>query len=475
MRVTTERLEHCQVNVIIELEAAEVDEKLRESARKISRKFNVPGYRRGHAPFAAVVRAFGRAAVQEQALEDFGQDWYDAALKQVEAEPYQPGELRNVEWDPFRMTVLLPVTPEVELGDYRAVRLPFEPKPVTDEQVEARLKQIQEAHAQWVPVNRPAAMGDQVLLDLSGKIGEEEVVKQEGQEILLSEEVADPVPGFAEEIVGLSAAEEKSFALSYSDEHGDKHLAGKEVVFGVRLQAVKQKELLPIDDDLALVVGDYDSLADLQAAIRLQLEAEAADAALPDYLDKLLQAMVDQAVKLEYPPQAVERESDRAISRMERDLEGAGLQLDKYLEMIGKTREAYKADFRPAAEVRLKKRLILVEVAEREGISVTEDEVEAEVARLLDRLGDEDEGLRQAITSDEGRLSIADDILTTKTQHRIIAIGKGEAPPLPEPGEAEAAEATADAEAPEPSEGIEAQAEAGAEEPVTPPATDGQD
>jgi len=468
MKVTTERLEHCQVNVTIELDAAEVDEKLRESARKISRKFNVPGYRRGHAPFAAVIRTFGRAAIQEQALEDFGQDWYDAALAQVEAEPYQPGELRDVEWDPFRMTVLLPVAPEVELGDYRAVRLPFEPEPVTDDKVEERLKSIQEAHAQWVPVDRPAAMGDQVALELIGKIGEEEVVRQEGQEIILSEKASQPVPGFAVEIVGLSAAEEKSFGLTYPADHEDEQLAGREVAFTVRLQAVKQKELLPIDDDLAPVVGDYDSLADLRSAIRQQLEAEAIDAAKPDYLDKLLQAMIDQAAKLDYPPQAVERESDRALSRMERDLEGAGIHLDKYLEMIGKTREAYKADFRPAAEVRLKKRLVLVEVAKREGLDVTEGEVDAEIARLLDRLGDEDEGLRGAITSPEGHLSIADDILTTKTQLRVIAIGRGEAPPLPEPAEAEAAEGEARVEAAEQAD-AEAQAEPGAEEPAAPP------
>ena len=475
MKVTTERLEHCQVKVIIELEAAEVDEKLRESARKISRKFNVPGYRRGHAPFAAVDRTFGRAALQEQALEDFGQEWYDAALKETEVEPYQPGDLQDVEWDPFRMTVLLPTTPEVDLGDYRSVRLPFEPAPVTDEQVEARLKEIQEAHAQWVPVDRPAAMGDQVVLDLTGKLGDKEVVKQEGQELLLREESAEPVTGFAAQIAGLSAAAEKSFILSYPADHEDKQIAGKEVAFAVRLQAVKQKELLPIDDDLALVVGDYDSLADLQSAIRQQLEAEAIDAAQPDYLDKLLQAVVDQAAKLDYPPQAVERESDRALSRMERDLEGAGIQLDKYLQMIGKTREAYKADFRPAAEVRLKKRLALVEVARREGLEVTVEEVEAEMERLLDRLGDDDENLRQAITSPEGRLSIADDILTTKAQLRTIAIGKGEAPPLPEPAEAEAEEAAAEVEAEEQHAGAEAQAETGAGEPAVPPEPEAHD
>jgi trigger factor len=451
MRVTTERLEHCQVNVIIELEAAEVDEKLREAARKISREFNVPGYRRGHAPFAAVIRTFGRSAVQQQAMDDFGNDLYDAALKEVDYEPYQPGELQDVKWDPFRMTVLLPIVPEVELGDYRAVRVPFETEPVTDEQVGERLKDVQEAHAQWVPVDRPAAIGDQVVVDLTGKLGTKEVLKQEGEELLLQEKAAEPVLGFPEQIVGMSAGEEKSFVLKYPADDSDEQLAGKEVAFSVRLQAVKQKELLPLDDDLALVVGDYDTLEDLRAALRQQLEMEAVDAAQPEHLDKVLQAMVEQAAKIDYPPQAVERESDRALSRMERDLESAGIKLDRYLQMLGKTRETYKIEFRPAAEVRLKKRLVLIEAARQEGLDVTADELETEIARLTERLGEDSQELREALASPEGRLSVADDLLTTKAQWRVIAIGKGEAPPL-EKKEEGAAETEAAAEADVPTE-----------------------
>jgi trigger factor len=484
MKVTTERLEHCQVNVIIELEAAEVDEKLREAARKISGKFNVPGYRRGHAPFAAVVRTFGRAALQEQALEDFGNEWYDAALKEVDLEPYQPGELQDVTWEPFRMTVLLPIVPEVVLGDYRSIRLPFETEAITDEQVESRLAQVQETHAQWVPVERPAALGDQVVIDWTGKADGKEGFRQEGHELLLREKDADPVLGFAEQIVGMSAGEEKVFVLEFPADHGDEKLAGKDGTFSLRLHAVKQKELLPLDNDLAQMVGDYDTLDDLKGALRQQLEIEAVDAAQPGYLDKMLQAMVEQAVRIDYPPQAVERESDRALSRMQRDLEAAGLQLDKYLEMTGKTRETYKAEFRPAAEARLKKRLVMVEVARQEGLTITEDEVEMETARLLERLGEEAQDLREAIASPEGRLSLADDLLTTKTQWRIIAIGKGEAPPLEKSeevaaGEAPAAtvegageEAQVRAEA-EPAQTVEADApaeEASAKEPDAPEA-----
>jgi len=116
MKVTTERLENCQVRVVIELEQDEIDKKLRQTARQISRQFNLPGYRRGKAPFHAVVRIVGREAVQQQALEDSGDELYEEALKEIEYEPFQSGELESVEWDPFRMTVLLPIPPEVDLS-----------------------------------------------------------------------------------------------------------------------------------------------------------------------------------------------------------------------------------------------------------------------------------------------------------------------------------------------------------------------
>ena len=222
MKVTTERLEDCQVNVIIELDAAEIDKRLRQTARKISRQFTVPGYRRGKAPFAAVIRAFGREAIQQQAIDDLGQELYEEALEEIEYEPYQVGELQDVEWDPFRMTVLLPIPPEVDLGDYRSVRVPYEVEPVTEEQIEAYLAGLQQEHAQWVPVERPAAIGDQVVLDMQGMAGDEvEIMSNEEYEMLLQADVAYPLPGFHEEIVGMSTGEEKTFTLTVPEDDDD--------------------------------------------------------------------------------------------------------------------------------------------------------------------------------------------------------------------------------------------------------------
>jgi trigger factor len=432
MKVTTERLENCQVNVIIEMDAADIEKKLRQTARSMSRQYTIPGYRRGKAPYHAVIRVFGREMVQQQALEDFGNDLYEAALEEIEYDPYEVGELQEVEWDPFRMTILLPIRPEVDLGDYRAVRVPFEPEAITDERVEEYLTELRQDKAQWVPVERPAGLGDMVVIDAEGKIEDDVVLSNEDHELILEGESNIPLPGFHAEIVGMSPGEDKTFALTYPEDDPREEVAGKEATFTVRLYTVKGQDLPPLDDELAMMVGDYDSLDALKAAIRENLETEALQAAEAEYLDNILETMIEEAVKIEYPLQAVDREADLILDQMERNLASTGLELDNYLAMIGKTREMYKREVQPSAEARLQKRMVLNQVARREDLQVDSEEIDAEIDRLSAMLGDEADQMRQVLDTPEGRQSMADDLVIYQVQERVKQIAKGEAPPLKE-------------------------------------------
>ncbi len=450
MKVTTERLENCQVRVVIELDEDEIDKKLRQTARQISRQFNLPGYRRGKAPFHAVVRIVGREAVQQQALEDSGDELYEEALKEIEYEPFQSGELESVEWDPFRMTVLLPIPPEVDLGDYRAVRVPFEAPEVNEEEVEKYLAGLQKRFSQWVPVERPAAFGDQVVLDLEGKVGDRLFMNNEEFEMSLEEGASYPLPGFHEQIVGLSPGEEKTFTLTLPDDDFDEEFAGQEGTITVFLHTVREEDIPPLDDDLAMMMGDYETLDDLKAAVRAELEVEALKEAESEYVDTVLEAMIEAAVKIEYPPQAVDQEAETILARLEQSLASSGLELDAYLGMLGKTREMYKQEVQPLAEERLKKKLVLVSVGEREGLFVEDAEIDQEVEQLVAGLsgqGERGEQVREFIQSPMGRLSVADDLLSQQVRQRVIQIGKGEAPPLEEEEGGETADEAAEAEA----------------------------
>jgi trigger factor len=476
MKVTTERLEDCQVNVIIEMDAAEIEQKLRKTARTISRDFNVPGYRRGRAPYHTVIRVFGREAVQQEAFDEFGQELYEKALEEVEYDPYQPGELQEVEWDPFRMTVLLPIRPEVDLGDYRAVRVPYEPEPVTEEQIDEFLVDTQQEHAQWVPVERPAALGDQVVIDAEGRIGDQVVLSNEAHEMRLDADADHPLPGFHEQIVGVSPGGEKTFTLTYPEDDFEEDVAGKEATFTVALQSVKEEDLPPLDDDLAMMVGDYDTLDELKASVRERMETEAAGRAEAEYLDKVLDAMIEAATRIEYPPAAVDNEADLALDQMGRNLASSGIELDTYLEMLGTTREVYKQELRPAAEDRLKKRLVLSHVAEQEGLEPEPSAIEDQISQMSEAMGEQSDAMREVLNSPGGRLSVASDLTVSLAQERVVLIGKGEAPPLEDDGEADADdEAGAETETEgETEDEIESgvEAEAGESAPVSAPKTE---
>jgi len=486
MKVTTERLDNCQVNVIIELDQAQVDKKLRDTARAVSRHYTVPGYRRGKAPFHAVVRVFGREALQQQMLEEEGNALYEEAIEQIEYEPYEVGSLEDVEWEPFRMTIVVPIAPEVELGDYRAVRVPMEVDEITDEEVDEYVDNLRREHAQWVPAEEPAAMGDQVVLDIDGKAGDETIMDNENHEMLLQEDAPHPLPGFHEQIVGMSPGEEKTFQLDVPAGDQDEAAAGREATITVRLHTVRKLDQ-PDDEELVMMVGDYESVDDLRASVRERLETEALQRAEAEYLDTVLEAMIEAAPRIEYPPQALDREAELAMNQLERQLAASGMTADIFFRMVGKTREAYLREMRPTVEGRLRKRLVLQKVGELEGIEADPEAIQAEIERMVETAGDRADEVREMLESEGGRESIASDLVVEQAQARVAAIGRGEieyeAPAqagadVESPPEAEEAETGPEGEVevePQPEEEdagtepegeveVESQPEAGAEE-----------
>jgi len=457
MKVTSERLDNCQVKVLVELDAAEVEDKLRQTTRKLSREFNVPGYRRGKAPHHAVIRVLGREAVQQQALEDFGNDLYEEAVSEIEYKPYEVGALQEVEWEPFVMTVLVPVEPEVDLGDYRSMRLPFEVEEITEAAVEEYLEGLRQEHAQWIPVERPAEMGDQVVVYVRARVGDETILEEENLELLLVADSQKPLPGFSEQVVGLGVGDSADFGLTLPAEGAEEGAEPREADVHIDLNTVRSRDLPGMDDELAMMVGDYETLDALKASVRERLEIEARQAAESQYLEKVLEAMVEAAPKIEYPPQAIDREADSSMMQMERNLASSGLPFETFLRMMGKTREVYRQELRPGAEDRLKKRLVLEEIARREGLEATPEEVEAEIERMVERMGPQGDKMREVLDTPGGRESVTIDLAISRAQERALQIARDEAPPLEE---APAAEPSLEAET-EPA--AEPEAEAGAE------------
>ena len=275
-------------------------------------------------------------------------------------------------------------------------------------------------------------------------------------EMLLEEDVPYPLPGFHEQIVGMSAGDDKSFTLALPEDDENEQAAGQEAIVTVHLHTVKEEEVPPLDDELAMMIGDYDTLDDLRTGVREELEEAAEQAAESEYLDKALDAFIEAAAKIEYPPQAIDREAELSLNRMQSSLASSGIELDTYLGMIGKTRETYKQELRPAAEERLKKRMVLGEISRLEDLEVEPDEIDDEIERMGASLGPEAEEFLETLRSPGGRMMVADDLMIAKAQDRAQLIARGEVPE-PEGDEEELEEA-------EGSEGAEPESEVKAED-----------
>jgi trigger factor len=297
------------------------------------------------------------------------------------------------------------------------------------------------------------------VLDIKATRGEETIREQENYEMTLQPEATQPLPGIYQEIVGLAAGQEKTFVLPLeqtapSDEEPEEP---PQATVTVHLHTVRMQEMPPLDDDLALMVGDYDSLDDLRASVRDRIETEARQKIEAEYPGEVLEAMIEDA-RIEYPDKAIDREAEMVLQQTERNLAASGITLDIYLRAIGKTREAYQQDLRPAAEERLRQRLVLLEIARQEGLQASPEEIEAEIDRMSNMMGDRADEMREMLESEQGRQSLADDLVLGQAQERIVQIGKGEAPPL-EAAAGEEAQAQAETES-EIETGAEAEAEA---------------
>ncbi len=438
MKVTTERLPDCKVKITVEIEPARVDEPLRRIARRISQQVRIPGFRPGKAPFNVVVRRFGREALLEEVVEKEGQTWYEEALKEAELEPYDQAQLEVASYDPLVMTFTVPVAPLVDLGEYRDIRLEWEPPVVSDEDVEKELARLQQKSASLEPRDRPAELEDVVTLDIKGRIGDEVVVDVEERAVTLNPDVNYPVVGFAEKIVGLSPGQDHEFTLTYPEDHPNAAWRAKDAHFKVHVHSLKVWVTPELDDELAKTMGDYETLDEWRASVRQDLEAEALTQVEDAYANRAVDALTAQA-HIEFPTTVVEKELDRMIEEMDQSLQRRGLGLENYLIMIGKSKEEYRESQQESAERRVRHGLALAELIKVEGLKVPKADIDTEIDRLTKALGDKVENFEQTFPLDELHKSLHNSLLTKAAIDTLKAIARGEYAPeaQPKPGEEE--------------------------------------
>lgn len=375
LKVTTETLKGREVRLEIHVDQAEMEEEMRKAAQRISRQVQIPGFRKGKAPYAVVLNMVGKEAVREEALESLLSRLYKQALKEAQVEPFAQGVLEEVsETDPPVLRIRVPLDPLVELGDYRSLRVEWEEPSVPEEAVQKALEDIARKYASWEVKEGPIGEGDMARVSIEGRSEDgEPVLQSKEQNLVVRQDSLYPVPGFHRELLGLQAGETKEFTLSFPEDSSNKRLAGKPIRFQVTVHEVMRREVPPLDDDLAKLEGDYETLEDLRKAIQERILQERRREAEEEYESKVLRALKEIS-RVEFPAVALEQELDEMLESQERRLQEQGLNMKTYLTMLKTTPEAYRESLKPAAEERIVNRYLLDKVAEAEGLEPTEEE-----------------------------------------------------------------------------------------------------
>ena len=382
-----EKLDKSRVALTIETGAEEFEAAVNKAYLKMRGKINVPGFRVGKAPRKIIEKMYGAEVFYEEAVNIILPDAYEAAVKEQELEVvgYPQVELESCTKDGVVFKCTVAVYPEVKLGQYKGLEAPKAEVKVAAADVNARLKEMADRNSRLVSVDRAVKKGDTADIDFEGFDNGVAFDGGKGENFDLEIGSGSFVPGFEDQLIGMKAGEEKDIDITFPENYTPE-LAGKPVVFHVKVNEVKVKEVPAIDDEFAKDVSEFDTLKDLKADIKKKMTAERTEAAQRAFEDVLM-AKVAEGVEAEIPQEMVELQAEKMMEQFKQQLASQGIPFDQYLKMTGTT----EADFRqqaqgPAAE-QVKMDLAVEAIIKAEGLEATDEDVESEMKSVAEKYG----------------------------------------------------------------------------------------
>ena len=436
MKVSREDTAPRQVVLTVELDESDLEPSLERSYRRVVNRVVIPGFRKGKAPRYLVQNYIGREALIQESLEFIVQDALDKAVKEHDLEVFGEPELDLVETDPVSFRATLPLEPLVDLGDFRGLRLQPAPVEATGKQVDEVIERLRYDSAPWEPVERGVKFGDLVTLDVKGVIEGDDVIDDKGVDFIPNQDNLSPFPGFSVYLEGMTKDDAREFTLTVPEDYSQTTLAGKECRFVVKALEIKEKGLADLDDEFAKGVGEgYETMDELRTSILDDLEEQSERAAQRELESRALEDVI-KGTSIQMPELAMDREIDQMMDEQVHAQHNRHVDMDEYLQNVGKSRDELKDELRPAAQERLTRYLVLRELAKQEEIEVSTDDVDAEVERLSSGAGESGEALRRAFSSENARTSIGNAVLTRRVLERlgeIVTVATAEAGTAAEP------------------------------------------
>jgi trigger factor len=423
VKVTKEKTENSQAYLTVEMEPDEIEKALQHAYKVLVKKANIPGFRKGKAPRPIVESYLGKESLLQEAVNDLIPDAYDKAIQEQNLTPIDQPQIEVSQMQPVIFKAVVPLPPNVSLGDYTKIRVEPKEAKINDEEIEHVIDHLRHQNATWEPVERPAAYGDMITIDINSNAEGKVFVNHDGIQYVVEQGTKFPAPGFVEQMVGMNRGDTKEFKLSLPSDYARPEFAGKEVSFKVKLNEIKQEKLPEVNDDFAKTASsECQDLKSLRERISNDMKSREAERLKAEYEDNVIQELVNIS-QIEYPPVLVEREITRLINQQFQYLQMSGINIDEYIKTIKKTPEEMRADIKPRAEKRVKQSLVLEKLGENEKLEVNEEEINAEIENILKSTAENKKAeMRASIES--SRASIKEMLVVRKALQKLVEIGK---------------------------------------------------
>ena len=418
MTTTFEKLSSNKVKLGFVVEPEKFDEGLRKAYNKMKSRISIPGFRKGKAPMRVIENHYGEGVFYEEAFDAIFPEIYQAALQEHDVQVVDRPEL-DVEQigrgKELKFTVEVFVRPDVELGAYTGLGLVKTVDEVTDDDVNAEIERARERSARWVEItDRPAKLDDQVNIDYAGFDGDEQFDGGTAQNHELILGSGSFIPGFEDQLVGAKVGDELDVNVTFPEQYHAENLAGKPVVFKVKVNGIREKELPAVDDDFVTEVSETaNNVEEYKAEIRERLEKAADERGEAAFENEVIETVCENA-KVDIPDAMIEDQIDNMLRDMEMRMMYQGMKLDDYFKYTGQTREQVRDMYKPQAEERVLGQLVIEAVKKAENIEATDEEVEAEIAKYAEQNKMEVEKFKENL-SDSDREYFAEAAAVRKT------------------------------------------------------------
>lgn len=427
MNVTVERVEN-EATLKITAPAAEVNAGYKKAVKKIADQVNIPGFRKGKAPRAIIEMHYGKEAVKQDAFEIVANKAYSEALDQEKLIPVSDPKVEESTFEEgkdMELTIKVTLKPEPELGEYKGLHVEKKEVEITDEQVDAQIKDMMGRDAKMVVAEEGAVIekGDFAIIDFAGTVDGEPFSGGEGKGYPLEVGSNSFIPGFEDQLVGLSKGDSTDVEVTFPEDYFVKDLAGKEAIFKVNIQDVKRKELPELNDEYVASKTDFKTVEELRANYKERMQKAAEANAKAEYEHELIDLAVANA-KFSVPEIMIEDKISQMVEEMKMSLESRKMSLDMYMQYTGLDMAKIRENQRPVAEENVKTDLVLDAIAKAEDIQVDMADVDAEIAAISAQHGASPEEVKKIIKGNGTMGLLLANILRRKAAHVVIDSAK---------------------------------------------------